>query len=203
MKPGADLKDITGKRENALLSSRKERGTMGSYFSSWAYDVASVEREGKGNDTPRATRGLLANERTATSVVDAAEFLELPGGAGDDREGEETIAPPAIQPIHGDGKKQVCEKCGVCVADGGMSEHLDFHYAEGLQEIYAREGDDARDMQDRASESSSRSDGKRKRGVGETSSSSTSTSTRSRGRRTTNPSDGRSTTRIDSFFRRA
>lgn len=36
--------------------------------------------------------------------------------------------------------KQRCTKCGEVIAADEFSEHLDFHYAEGLQERYSREG---------------------------------------------------------------
>lgn len=40
-----------------------------------------------------------------------------------------------------------CPKCGAKVAAAEMQEHLDFHYAEGLQERYSREGNVAREME--------------------------------------------------------
>ena len=42
--------------------------------------------------------------------------------------------------------KEQCPKCGEAFLSGDLQEHLDFHYAEGLQERYAREGDVAGDM---------------------------------------------------------
>lgn len=84
--------------------------------------------------------------------------------------------PPSPQ----SGQKQ-CHKCGEVVAEGDLREHLDFHYAEGLQERYSREGDFARDM------------AKRKRpGEG----GGAKRQTKQLGRR-----GSRSTARIDSFFK--
>lgn len=49
--------------------------------------------------------------------------------------------------------QQRCPKCERNLAAGeDLQEHLDFHYAEGLQERYAREGDVARDMAARMSD---------------------------------------------------
>lgn len=42
--------------------------------------------------------------------------------------------------------KEECPKCGEAFLSEDLQEHLDFHYAEGLQERYSREGDVARDM---------------------------------------------------------
>lgn len=57
--------------------------------------------------------------------------------------GENDTPPPSLlRP----GAK-VCPKCGKMLAElEDLQEHLDFHYAEGLQERYAREGGVAREM---------------------------------------------------------
>ena len=47
--------------------------------------------------------------------------------------------------------KEECPKCGEAFLSVDIREHLDFHYAEGLQQRYAREGDVARDMAELAS----------------------------------------------------
>lgn len=60
-------------------------------------------------------------------------------------------------PMAGDGagspREGVCPKCGEAVGAGeDLREHLDFHYAEGLQERYSREGDVAGEMAARMSD---------------------------------------------------
>lgn len=50
--------------------------------------------------------------------------------------------------------EETCEKCGETVAMDMLREHLDFHYAEELQERYSREGYVAGDIATRNSHSS-------------------------------------------------
>lgn len=66
----------------------------------------------------------------------------LAGAARDER-----TAPSPLRPGY-----ERCLKCGKVLAPEDLQEHLDFHYAEGLQERYTREGDVARDMGARMSD---------------------------------------------------
>lgn len=59
---------------------------------------------------------------------------------------------PAAEDETRDPREEVCPKCGeTLAAEEDLQEHLDFHYAEGLQARYSREGDVARDMAARMS----------------------------------------------------
>lgn len=81
-----------------------------------------------------------------------------------------------------------CPKCGEAFAADDLQEHLDFHYAQGLQERYTREGDVARDMAAMASNGGA---AKRRRQDGE------------RGAKRQMKKGDRSAARIDSFFKPA
>lgn len=78
---------------------------------------------------PRSTGEASLMSTMTSAVVVAATGRE--GAWGEDVwEGEE---------------RSPCTKCGVFIEAGLMPEHLDFHYAQDLQQRYSREGDVARD----------------------------------------------------------
>lgn len=61
------------------------------------------------------------------------------------RKGDEVF--PLLNP-----GEERCPECGGAVVVEYLQEHFDFHYAEGLQERYSREGDVAGDMAARVSD---------------------------------------------------
>lgn len=101
-----------------------------------------------------------------------------------------------------------CTKCGVLIEAGLMPEHLDFHYAQDLQNRYSREGDGARHSGNNSrtsagnhltsSGSSSGEKRKREEGAGRGSVAVGSGVGR---RASTKASNVKPTRRIDSFFK--
>ncbi|CAM9207140.1 unnamed protein product [Sphacelaria rigidula] len=124
---------------------------------------------------PRSTGEASLMSTMTSAVVVAATGRE--GAWGEDVwEGEE---------------RSPCTKCGVFIEAGLMPEHLDFHYAQDLQQRYSREGDVARD---RASISRTEEGGGRGRG-------STAVGGGVGRRTSTKAGNVGPTRRIDSFFK--
>ena len=105
---------------------------------------------------------------------------------------ERNMEIPSTEP-----NKEPCPNCGEPIAPDKLPEHLDFHYAQGLQERYTREGHVAADIAARApsSEAAKRRIAEDQRGP-----------TRRPKAKKHSPrrgSNGGATTRIDSFFKPA
>ncbi|CAM9159339.1 unnamed protein product [Ectocarpus fasciculatus] len=101
-----------------------------------------------GRETAEASTGPREVPRVGSkdgSRIDRSRNFRPSHLAGDAC--DESTAPSPLRPGH-----ERCPKCGQVLAPEYLQEHLDFHYAEGLQERYAREGDVARDMTARMSD---------------------------------------------------
>ncbi|CAM9197043.1 unnamed protein product [Ectocarpus sp. 6 AP-2014] len=107
------------------------------------------DEEVPGTETAEASTGPRDVPRAGSkdgSRVDRSRNFQpsshLAGAACDER-----TAPSPLRPGY-----ERCPRCGKVLAPEDLQEHLDFHYAEGLQERYTREGDVARDMAARMSD---------------------------------------------------
>ncbi|CAN0488959.1 unnamed protein product, partial [Ectocarpus sp. 8 AP-2014] len=102
-----------------------------------------------GTETAEASTGPRDVPRVGSkdgSRVDRSRNFQpsshLAGAACDERTAQSPLRPGYER----------CPKCGKVLSPEDLQEHLDFHYAEGLQERYTREGDVARDMAARISD---------------------------------------------------
>ena len=106
-----------------------------------------VDGVGVGNE-----KGALSRGRTETSIdpqVFRSSRSEPRSGdsSSSNSNSMEDSNNPVVEDATSRRRGEVCPKCGeTLAADEDLREHLDFHYAEGLQERYSREGDVARDM---------------------------------------------------------
>lgn len=192
---------------SSLSSAEKKRGSVRSYFNS----------DGANSVMKNVTANVVA--ATATSGV-SNDHSTIVGGSLStvlDGSGTRKTTPtsfmsgviPATERESGDkgGEASCCAKCGKSIRADVMREHLDFHYAEGLQERYSQEVNVAGgmaavnrtpDASKGSGSSSTRQVEKRKRDEGGRE----STPSRSGvGRRASRAGNARPTTRIDSFFK--
>lgn len=88
----------------------------------------SYRREAAGSGEVLLMEGARSSQSTGRSNV---------GRSCD----EQDVGSSQLQP-----GEERCPKCGEAFASDKLSEHLDFHYAEGLQERYTREGSVAADI---------------------------------------------------------
>lgn len=142
-------------RPTAAIESRcggggggEEGGSASSPASSPAGGVVS----GVGDE-----KGVFSRGRTETTTEprDAREpRSNTSSGGSSSLKGGKNHSPSAENETRSPRKAgEVCPKCGETLAgEEDLREHLDFHYAEGLQERYSREGDVARDMAARMSD---------------------------------------------------
>lgn len=132
-------------------------------------DVAKVKFPGKGavgGLSPEIDGGLLRGGSVKPRNRHTGQVKAGPhGGDGNDSrtgssgytgpvhhhdEGGHLIATSSESESDSEVLRKKCPKCGVTVAAESLPEHLDFHYAEGLQASYTREEDIDRDKAARA-----------------------------------------------------
>ncbi|CAM9285497.1 unnamed protein product [Scytosiphon promiscuus] len=112
---------------------------------------AGGERSVPGEEADLARGGEdlgVSGRRLARAATDAEERLRLGDRSSSSFERSDRVrseSSVARSPVRSG--QQRCPKCEKNLApEEDLQEHLDFHYAEGLQERYAREGDVVRDM---------------------------------------------------------
>lgn len=173
--------------QTAQEGSREgSRESTGSPLELLALDA--IGRESAGNCVTRGKVGAVDPQGGAINKYRLASAGDTDTSRLPSEAGRSSPSPEA--------GKERCPKCGEAFLPGDLQEHLDFHYAEGLQERYAREGDVARDM---ARVISSGGGGaKRRRPEGETAAQRQTTQSR-RGPSSALPANRR----IDNFFKPA
>lgn len=97
-------------------------------------------------------------------------------------------------------REEACSQCGVMISCEKMREHLDFHYAEGLQKRYARESDLGREQSARGG---SRPTGKRSQHAGAARAGEGIMGGRGKEKSRRRNDDSSSSSRIDFFFKPA
>lgn len=168
--------------------------------------VDSSRRRGSGRSLRKVGASRVGGEKTSFFNVGRSEVAAEPdssisgGGSGDPGggDGSGSVWGGDTRPSHPAGgehdkppssplrPRDTCPKCGKMLANEDLREHLDFHFAEGLQERYSREGGVAQDtasgMPDRGGVS------KRRR-------------TEMGGKRTKSHTKRQAAQRIDTFFK--
>lgn len=197
--------DKGGNNSRVSSSAGKKRGSVRSYFESDDGANAGVT-ENAAVAAATATNGL-SRERTTvvggslSTVVDGRGASKTSTALSMSR-----VVPATMREGAEEGEEaSSCPQCNKSIDAAMMREHLDFHFAEGLQERYSREGHVTGDMAavGRTSgasngSSSSKSVEKRRRDEGGRG----STPSRSGvGRRVSKTGGVRPTARIDSFFK--